>query len=99
MHLALAVLGGEALKRQKESFDGLALLHVIADEKDARHGFPGANAVVSVVGDCVAIMGEEDAPFPSRRGQDDWIGRCCEIDVVNADTLRATTTAMVSGRT
>ena len=88
MHLVLAVLGREALKRQKEFFDGLALLHVIADEKDARHGFPGANAVVSEVGDSVAIMGEEDAPFPSRPGQDDRIGRCFEIDIVNADDLK-----------
>ena len=63
MHLVLAVFGREALKRQKEFFDGLAFLHVIADEKNARHRFSGANAVVSEVGDSVAIMSEEDAPF------------------------------------
>jgi hypothetical protein len=47
MNLVFAVLGGEALNRQKAFFDGLALWHVIADEKDAGHGFSGANAVVS----------------------------------------------------
>ena len=69
MHLVLGVLRGKALNRQKEFFNGLALLHVIADEEDARHGFPGANAVVRGVRDRLAIMGEEDAlPEPPRPG-------------------------------
>ena len=50
MHLVLAILGREALKRQNEFFDCLALLHVIADEKDAGHWFARANAVVREVG-------------------------------------------------
>ena len=33
-------------------------------------------------------MGEEDAPFPGRPGQDDWIGRRCEIDIVHTDDLK-----------
>ena len=33
-------------------------------------------------------MGEEDAPFPGRPGQDDWVGRCCETDILNADDLK-----------
>ncbi len=57
-------------------------------KKDAWHGVPGANAVVSKVGDSVAIMGEEGAPFPSRPGQDDRIGRCFEIAIVNAYDLK-----------
>ena len=39
MQLVLAILGREALKRQNEFFDCLALLRVIADEKDAGHWF------------------------------------------------------------
>ena len=68
--------------------NSLALLHVIADEKDPGHRFAGTNAVVSEIRNGFAIMGEEDAPFPSRPRQDDWIGRCFEIDIVHAHDLK-----------
>ncbi len=87
MHLVLAIIEREALKRQGELFNGLALLHAITDEKDADHRFAGPNAVIRKVGDGVAIVREKDAFFGGRPGQDDWIRRRGEIDFVNADNF------------
>ncbi len=71
------------MQSQEELFDGLALWHQIAYEKDARHGLASANALVSEVGDGIAIVSEEDPFFACCSGQDDRIGRCFQTSILN----------------
>ncbi len=75
------------MQRQEEFFDGLALWHQIANEKNAGHGLAGPNALVRKVGDGIAIVSEKDSFFARCPGQDNWIERRLQTGILNANRV------------
>lgn len=87
-HLVFAIFWRKAVQRQEEFINGLSFRHEIADEKNARHGFPRANTVVSEVGHGIAVMSQETPFFPRCPSQDDGIGCFIQTGILNADHIQ-----------